>query len=153
MNTVSILGTLYNRRFADETPMPDQIYLDWMGSSLPGGGAYYFAKKSVNADRAARFEADIKRKAQLAAMEAEDRRKASASVPQEVRKPTDDPSLQRAGGVPFSGRDDVASPSSEAGQDPAPTRHEPETEEEKMLEKSKYEAAQTFRPPRGNRFS
>jgi hypothetical protein len=84
-------------------------------------------------------------------MEAEDRRKAALSVPQEVRKPSDDPSLQRA--IAFPARDDVASPSSEAGQDPAPTRHEPETEEEKILEKSKYEAAQTFRPPRGNRFS
>lgn len=119
-----------------------------------GGGAYYFAKKSVNADRAARFEADTKRKTQLAALEAEERhRKVAASFPQQVRKPTDDPSLHRAHDISFAARDDVASPSSEAGQDPAPTRHEPETEEEKLLEKSKYEAAQTFRPPPGNRFS
>ena len=87
-------------------------------------------------------------------MEAEDRRKAAASVPQEVRKPANDPSLKRAsGGASLPARDDVASPSVEAGQDPAPTRHEPETEEEQVLEKSKYESSQTFRPPRGNRFS
>lgn len=119
-----------------------------------GGGAYYFAKKAINADRAARYEAEGKRKAELAAMEQEHRRlqaasKASTGVP----KPTDDPSLRRANGASWAGRDNVASPSAEGSYDPAPTRHEPETDEEKMLEKSKYEAAQTFRPPRGNRFS
>lgn len=98
----------------------------------------------------------MKRKAQLATMEAQDRRRAATSkLGPETRKPTDDPSLQRASNLSdsYQARDDVASPSSEAGQDPAPTRHEPETEEEKMLEKSKYEAAQPFRPPKGNRFS
>lgn len=96
------------------------------------------------------------RKAQLAAMEAEDRRRAAASsLPQDARKPTDDPSLQRANAtaLSYTARDDVASPSREAGQDPAPTRHEPETDDEGLLEKSKYEATQPFRPPRGNRFS
>lgn len=123
--------------------------------SSAGGGAYYFAKRSVNADRAARFESDMKRKAQLAAIEAEDRRiqATAAPPPQGQRKPTDDSSLHRANELSFASRDDVASPSREAGQDPAPTRHEPETEEQRILEKSKYEAAQTFRPPRGNRFS
>lgn len=48
---------------------------------------------------------------------------------------------------------DDLSPSSQASQDPAATRHEPETEAERVLEKSKYETAQPFRPPRGNRFS
>lgn len=98
----------------------------------------------------------MKRKAQLAAIETEDRRRAAIStLPQETRKPTDDPSLQRASAsaISYTARDDVASPSREAGQDPAPTRHEPETDEEGLLEKSKYEATQTFRPPRGNRFS
>ncbi|EEA24245.1 hypothetical protein TMatcc_007321 [Talaromyces marneffei ATCC 18224] len=128
----------------------------WGVLCVAGGGAYYFAKKSVNADRAARYEADMRRKTQLAAIEAEDRRRAAASgPPQETRKPTDDPSLQRAnaGAVSYNARDDVASPSREAGQDPAPTRHEPETDEQGLREKSKYEATQTFRPPRGNRFS
>ncbi|EED17944.1 conserved hypothetical protein [Talaromyces stipitatus ATCC 10500] len=122
----------------------------WGALCVAGGGAYYFAKKSVNADRAARYEADMKRKAELAKMEAQDRRRA-----QEIRKPTDDPSLQRANAnsVSYTARDDVASPSREAGQDPAPTRHEPETDEQGLLEKSKYEATQPFRPPRGNRFS
>ncbi|KAH8702150.1 hypothetical protein BGW36DRAFT_112040 [Talaromyces proteolyticus] len=129
-------------------------WIGWGALCVAGGGAYYFAKKSINADRAVRYEADMKRKAQLAAMEAEDRRQQFVLKPSsQPPKPTDDPSLRRAIDVSWSGRDDVASPSAEASQDPAPTRHEPETDEQKLLEKSKYEAAQTFRPPRGNRFS
>jgi len=128
----------------------------WGMLCVAGGGAYYFAKRSINADRAARYEADMNRKAKLAAMEAKDRAtKAAASISSGTRKPTTDPSLQRADAKPvsFTARDDVASPSREAGQDPVPTRHEPETDEEKLVEKSKYEATQAFRPPRGNRFS
>lgn len=84
-------------------------------------------------------------------MEAEHRRQVQAS-PQ--TKPSDDPSLKRANMTRFqSAADDVSSPSLEAGHDPAPTRHEPETEEERVLEKSKYETAAPFRPPKGNRFS
>jgi hypothetical protein len=49
--------------------------------------------------------------------------------------------------------DDVASPSVEASHDPAPTRHEPMTEADRLLEKGKYETAQPYRPPSGNRFS
>lgn len=37
--------------------------------------------------------------------------------------------------------------------DPAPTRHEPDTQEEQVLEKGKYEASQPYRSPKGNRFS
>ncbi|KAL1974805.1 hypothetical protein VTN31DRAFT_5009 [Thermomyces dupontii] len=108
-------------------------WIGWGALCVAGGGAYYFAKKSINEDRAARYEAEMRRKSQMAAMEAEDRRKAAA--------------------VASSGRDVTGSPSSEASQDPAPTRHEPETEREKELEKSKYEASEPFRRPRGNRFS
>lgn len=50
-------------------------------------------------------------------------------------------------------QDAAASPSSEASYDPAPTRHEPETEAERVLEKSKYETSTPFRPPKGDRFS
>ncbi|EHA28518.1 hypothetical protein ASPNIDRAFT_143961, partial [Aspergillus niger ATCC 1015] len=108
--------------------------IGWGTLCVAGGGAYYFAKKSINADRQTRFEAEVKRKAQLAAMEAEHRRQ---------NAPNNAPTPMRA--------DDVASPSAEASHDPAPTRHEPETEAERVLEKSKYEATQPFRPPRGNR--
>jgi hypothetical protein len=120
-------------------------------SSPAGGGAYYFAKQSINADRQARFEAEATRKAQLKAMEAEHKRQASLPAP---ASPADDPSLKRANMTRFqNATDDVASPSAEASHDPAPTRHEPMTENERVVEKGKYEAAEPFRPPRGNRFS
>ena len=97
-----------------------------------------------------RFEQEKKRKSQQAALEAEDRRRA-APAPQSS-SPSDDASLKRANMMRFqNAADDVASPSSEASHDPAPTRHEPETEAERVLEKSKYETAAPFRPPKGNR--
>ncbi|PYH42698.1 uncharacterized protein BP01DRAFT_263160, partial [Aspergillus saccharolyticus JOP 1030-1] len=124
-----------------------------------GGGAYYFAKKSINADRQSRFESEMKRKAQLAAMEAEHRRQTTASLTNPavpvpvVAAASEDPSWKRAAQLARSqnAADDVASPSAEASHDPAATRHEPETEADRVLEKGKYEAAQPFRPPKGNR--
>jgi hypothetical protein len=122
----------------------------WGALCVAGGGAYYFAKKSINADRASRYEAELKKKAQLAAMEAEHRRQSTLNEP--ITAPSENPSLKRANMARFqSAADDVASPSAEAGHDPAPTRHEPETEAERVLEKGKYEATQPFRPPKGNR--
>jgi len=49
--------------------------------------------------------------------------------------------------------DDAGSPSSEASHDPAPTRHAPENEGQRMREKSKYEAGEPFRARKGDRFS
>ena len=49
--------------------------------------------------------------------------------------------------------DDAASPSTEASHDPAPTRHEPMTAIDRVMEKGKYETEQPYRPPSGNRFS
>ncbi|KAL4804887.1 hypothetical protein BDV18DRAFT_161292 [Aspergillus unguis] len=128
-------------------------WLGWGTLCVAGGGAYYFAKKSINADRAARFEADIKKKAQLAAMEAEHKRQSAAAFKTDpIGAPTDDPSFKRANQARFqNASDDVASPSEEASHDPAPTRHEPETEQDRVMEKGKYEAARPFRPPPGNR--
>lgn len=117
---------------------------------IAGGGAYYFAKQSINADRQARFEAEVKRKAQMKQMENEHKRQAQlASTP----TPGNDTS-KRASMARFqNASDDAASPSAEASHDPAPTRHEPLTEADRVLEKGKYETAQPYRPPSGNRFS
>lgn len=56
--------------------------------------------------------------------------------------------------------DHAASPSGEASQDPAPTRHSPETEgtvvgkgAPAVGEKSKYEPTEPYRSKRGDRFS
>ena len=42
-------------------------------------------------------------------------------------------------------------PSGEAAQDPAPTRHAAVTEGQRALEKSKYEASEVWRSPKGDR--
>ncbi|KAL2825976.1 hypothetical protein BDW59DRAFT_68750 [Aspergillus cavernicola] len=126
-------------------------WLGWGTLCVAGGGAYYFAKKSINADRASRFEAEIKRKSKLAAQEAEHRRQTSLKT-EPIPSPSNDPSYKRANQARFNNAaDDVASPSDEASHDPAPTRHEPETEEDRLTEKGKYEASRPFRPPPGNR--
>lgn len=60
-------------------------------------------------------------------------------------------SLEYAENVP---RTDVAgSPSQEFSADPAPARHAPATESQRVEEKSKYESSTQFRAPKGDRFS
>lgn len=87
-------------------------------------------------------------------MEDEHKRQTASSLATPTPTPADDASLKRANlARAQNAADDVASPSVEASHDPAPTRHEPLTEGDRVLEKSKYEAAEPFRPPPGNRFS
>ena len=49
--------------------------------------------------------------------------------------------------------DSTGSPSSEANNDPAPTRHAPQTEAQRLQEKSKFEASEPYRTRKGDRFS
>jgi hypothetical protein len=49
--------------------------------------------------------------------------------------------------------DSTGSPSQEATIDPAPTRHAPHTEGQRVTEKSKYETSEPFRARKGDRFS
>jgi hypothetical protein len=49
--------------------------------------------------------------------------------------------------------DHAGSPSSEASEDAAPVGHAPATVEQKIKEKSKYEAAEPYRSKKGDRFS
>lgn len=92
----------------------------------------------------------MKRKAQLKAVEAEHRRQAAVSA----ATPSDNANLKRANMTRFqNATDDVASPSAEVSHDPAPTRHEPMTERDRVMEKGKYETAEPFRPTPGNRLS
>src|SRR5271155_5258594 len=97
MNTVCFLSC--NSPKSLLTQIPDQIYLvqchtfssgdypsqsravlvcyvdiyvcryGWGVLCVAGGGAYYFAKKSINADRAARHEAEFKKQARLRRLE------------------------------------------------------------------------------------
>ncbi len=49
--------------------------------------------------------------------------------------------------------DTAGSPSQESSSDPAPTRHAPTTEGQRVVEKSKYESSVPFRSTKGDRFS
>lgn len=49
--------------------------------------------------------------------------------------------------------DAVGSPSQESSQDPAPTRHAPENEHQRLYEKSKYETSKPFVSRKGDRFA
>jgi hypothetical protein len=102
-----------------------------------GGAAYYFAKKSINADRTARFEADQRRRQMQEALEYSAKPATSSAT--------------KNGGPPRA--DHSGSPSQEASADPAPTRHAPESEGQRVREKSKYETAEPFRSKKGDRFS
>jgi hypothetical protein len=118
---------------------------------IAGGGAYYFAKKSINADRAARFEADQKK------------RRIQESLEYSSNVPTRPGTSSAMGGSAGSSKkasnrapvnhDTTGSPSQEATADPAPTRHAPHTESQRVVEKSKYETSEPFRARKGDRFS
>ncbi|PSN74401.1 hypothetical protein BS50DRAFT_478119, partial [Corynespora cassiicola Philippines] len=97
----------------------------WGTLIVAGGGAYYFAKKSINADRAAKAEAD--RQKRIAQYQLE----------------------QAHFGDKYPAPPRASNPSQEASKDPAPTRHAPEDE----AERSKYEAREVFRSRKGDRFS
>ncbi|KAK4179541.1 hypothetical protein QBC36DRAFT_179943, partial [Triangularia setosa] len=121
----------------------------WGSLCIAGGAAYYFAKQSIDADRRARLEEQRKRKSMVDSLEY------SQNVP---TQPLSSSAMGgSAAAAPTNGTpartDTVGSPSQETGNDPAPTRHAPATESERVLEKSKYEASVPFRSPKGDRFS
>jgi len=112
---------------------------------VAGGGAYYFAKKSINADRAARYEAEQKKQSRLRRLEAQ----SGAFAEETVKK------RSKSGGnaATKSTLDHAGSPSSEISEDAAPVSHAPVDAEQRAKEKSKYEAAEPFRSRKGDRFS
>jgi hypothetical protein len=153
----------------------------WGTLIVAGGGAYYFAKKSINADRAAKAEAD--RQKRQAQYELENAHFSTHRAPNSnySSPPTQQSNTNHAVGlntpaprgnlpgaldkrgemtkderkdeVRHRAQEAAIGPSGEASQDPAPTRHEPEDEAQKMKEKSKYEASVVYRSRKGDRFS
>ncbi|KAK5656108.1 hypothetical protein OQA88_4868 [Cercophora sp. LCS_1] len=110
---------------------------------LAGGAAYFFAKRSIDADRRTRFEEQRRKKSMVESLEY------SENVP---NRPLSSATMGGSnGGEPRT--DTAGSPSQESSTDPAPTRHAPTTEGQRVLEKSKYESNTPFRSPKGDRFS
>ncbi|KAK4204215.1 hypothetical protein QBC40DRAFT_272989 [Triangularia verruculosa] len=124
----------------------------WVGLGslcVAGGSAYYFAKQGINADKLARLEEKRKRNSMVDSLEY------SQNVPTQPLSSSamgGSATAAATNGTPAR-TDAVGSPSLETGNDPAPTRHAPATEAERLLEKSKYEASVPFRSRKGDRFS
>ena len=101
-----------------------------------GGGAYVFAKRSVNADKKIRHEEDMKRQRLKDALDAEFYAK-PPSPKQGHKKP----------------HDHANSPSTEASHDLAPTEHPLQNGGPKAQEEGKYVAAKPYKSKKGDRFS
>ncbi|KAK8101637.1 uncharacterized protein PG998_006950 [Apiospora kogelbergensis] len=123
------------------------FWLGWGSLCVAGGGAYYFAKREINAGRAAKLEEQRRKKQMIESME----------YGQNVPSHPISSSTMGAGNSTYASTsprtDPTGSPSQEASGDPAPTRHAPSTEGQRVLEKSKYESSAPFKSPKGDRFS
>ncbi|ODA79166.1 hypothetical protein RJ55_04758 [Drechmeria coniospora] len=111
------------------------FWLGWGSLCVAGAGAYYFAKKEINADRRAKLEQARRKKQDIRSLEYAGPESTSAYASGPARTDT------------------VGSPSQEATNDPAPTSHAPATESQRVTEKSKYESNEPYRSPKGDRFS
>ena len=127
--------------------------IGWGVLCVAGGGAYYFAKRSINADRAARFEAEQKKK--YANQRYEDRQYTFNGAPASSKSKarTKEQADPASGSHNMKGLDHAGSPSSEISEDAAPVGHAPVDGEQRIREKSKYEAAEPFRSKKGDRLS
>lgn len=105
-------------------------------TTLAGGGAYVFAKRSVNADKKARHEEEMKRRRLKDALDAE-----FLSQP-----PSSKHTHRKA-------QDHASSPSAEASTDPAPSEHPTDNENKKTVETNQYLAKKPYRSKKGDRFS
>ena len=101
-----------------------------------GGGAYAFAKRSVNADKKARHEEALKRR----------RLKDTLDAEFSAKPPTPRQGHKRS-------HDHANSPSTEASHDPAPTEHSLQNGEYSTQEERNYLATKPYKSRKGDRFS
>ncbi|KAF3919067.1 hypothetical protein ABW21_db0203371 [Orbilia brochopaga] len=113
------------------------FWIGWGSLVVGGGAAYYFAKKSIDADRREKHMQRILAQRKYEELEASGRGTTGAVSP-----PTGTEGA----------RDQLAAQLSEI-QEPAPTRHTPDDEDERVAAKSKFEAAQPYRARKGDRLS
>lgn len=115
---------------------------------MAGGGAYYFAKQSINAERQARYDKELQSKNRMARLEASGYARTDTTAPVAKRKQNAESSAHQVRGLDHAG-----SPSSEISEDAAPVGHAPVDHDQRMRERSKYEAAEPYRSKKGDRFS
>ena len=107
-----------------------------IGALSAGGGAYVFAKRSVNADKKARHEEEMKRRRLKESLDAEFYSKPSG--PKHSYRKTSD---------------HASSPRIEASNDPALSEPPVETETPDVEKENKYLASKPYRSKKGDRFS
>ncbi|KAK6509765.1 hypothetical protein TWF481_004495 [Arthrobotrys musiformis] len=107
------------------------FWIGWGSLIVGGGAAYYFAKQSIDADR---------REKHMQRILLQRRNEELETIGHSTSTPVESP------------RDHLAAQLSEL-QEPAPTRHTPDNEEERVASKSKFEASQPYKARRGDRFS
>lgn len=117
----------------------DSVVLNDM--PIAGGGAYYFAKREINADRQAKLEAARTKRQALRSGDYGSLESNSSST-----------SAYDNNGAPARS-DTAGSPSQEASHDPPETRHAAVTDSDRTKEKSKYESAVPYTSRKGDRFS
>ncbi|OAL51502.1 hypothetical protein IQ07DRAFT_630370 [Pyrenochaeta sp. DS3sAY3a] len=133
------------------------VYYGWGTLIVAGGGAYYFAKRSINADRAAKAELDRQKRIRTFELEQKhlynnpsSQSSESSQPSQPITSAVNQAREKKNGGGEVGGE---GNPSLQASLDPAPTRHAPEDEGQQAREKSKYEASDAYRTRKGDRFS
>ncbi|KAG5927163.1 hypothetical protein E4U42_002539 [Claviceps africana] len=117
------------------------FWLGWGSLCVAGGGAYYFAKREINADRQAKLEAARNKKQALRSGGYAGLEPNSSST-----------SAYDNNGAPAR-TDTAGSPSQEPSHDPAATTHAAATGPDNMKEKSKYESPVPYSSRKGDRFS
>ncbi|ROW08813.1 hypothetical protein VMCG_02915 [Cytospora schulzeri] len=123
------------------------FWLGWGSLCVAGAGAYVFAKKSINADRQARLQDQNNKRAMIASLENAENTPSNPGS-----------SSNTAGKIPVNDGSPpkecvVGSPAREMDTDPAPVKHRPLTEHERVYGRSKYEAPEPYRSKKGDRFS
>ncbi|KAG6006567.1 hypothetical protein E4U21_006865 [Claviceps maximensis] len=117
------------------------FWLGWGSLCVAGGGAYYFAKREINADRQAKLEAARNKKQALR----------SADYAGFETNSSSSGAYDSNGAAPRT--DTAGSSSQETIHDPSATRHAGVTEADPLKEKSKYESAVPYATRKGDRFS
>lgn len=123
----------------------------WGVLIVAGGGSYYFAKRSINADREERANAEERRRQQRERMRVQEMVSRGASTGTGSGSTTAQHSAKRKENAALAtGGGDNPDPSRQAeGGDPAPVTHG----QEQMARRGRYEAAEPYRAPKGDRFS
>jgi len=120
---------------------------------VAGGGAYYFAKRSINADRAARYDTEMQKQQRLRRLESSTMFNDAPATSKKSKNVDFSQTDKNSGTHNRKGMDHAGSPSSEASEEAAPVGHAPVNADQKVKEKSKYEAAEPYRSKKGDRFS